>query len=179
MKPYCRVLYNKIRFTLRWLIIPGFRSNGIQMFSGALRLHLDRSCHVEFEDRIVSDGRMVINVGKNAHLHIGRRVYFNEDAMISCKGNISIGNGCKFGPNVKIFDNNHRFDANRGVLDIHSCGSIEIEENCWIAANVVILKGAHIGKNSVIGAGCVVDGFIPEKSIVTQGRSLLIERIRE
>ena len=33
---------------------------------------------------------------------------------------------------------------------------IVIGKHCWIASNVVILKGVTIGNNCVIGAGCVV-----------------------
>jgi len=130
-------------------------------------------------NKIVSDGRTVIIVDENAELKIGDRVYFNEDVMISCKGSVKIGNGCKFGPNVKIFDNNHKFNAENGVSEMHSVGSVEIGENCWVGTNAVLLKGAKIGNNSVIGAGCVISGEIPAKSIVTQGRDLSIQSMRE
>ena len=96
----------------------------------------------------------------------------------SCKRSVEIGSGCKFGPNVKIFDNNHKFDKEYGVSNEHTYDEIKIGENCWIAANVVILKGTSIGKNSVVGAGCVISGNIPEASIVTQNRKLEIERMR-
>lgn len=39
--------------------------------------------------------------------------------------------------------------------------------HCWVASNAVILKGADIGDNCVIGAGCVVKGTIPAGSLVT------------
>ena len=178
MKPYALVLHNRIRFTILSLRVPGLKISGIHMFGRNLKLHLHKSAKIIFGDRIISDGRMVIMVGEAAELWIGSGVYFNEDAMISCKGSVKIGDGCKFGPNVKIFDNNHRFNSVDGVLGTHSVGSVEIGENCWIASNAVILKGAKIGKNSVIGAGCVVSGVVPEKSIVTQGRELLVQPMK-
>lgn len=179
MKPYALVLHNRIRLTLLSLRVPGLKISGIHMFGRNLKLRFHKSAQIIFGDRIISDGRMVIMVGEDAELRIGNGVYFNEDAMISCKGSVKIGHGCKFGPNVKIFDNNHRFNAVAGVLGTHSVGTVEIGENCWIASNAVILKGAKIGRNSVIGAGCVVSGEIPEKSIVTQGRELVIQSMRE
>ena len=42
---------------------------------------------------------------------------------------------------------------------------ITIEDNVWIGANVVVLTGVKIGKNSVIGAGSVVTKDIPENVI--------------
>lgn len=47
-----------------------------------------------------------------------------------------------------------------------------IGKNVWIAANCCILKGAKIGDNSIIGAGCVVSGEIPANTIVTLVRQL-------
>ncbi|MFL0198961.1 DapH/DapD/GlmU-related protein, partial [Clostridium sp. WILCCON 0269] len=38
---------------------------------------------------------------------------------------------------------------------------IHIGNNVWIAANVVIIGGVHIGDNAVIGAGSVVTKDIP------------------
>ena len=57
-------------------------------------------------------------------------------------------------------------------------GSIRIGNNCWIASNAVILKGAEIGDNCVIGAGCVVKGVIPSGSIVRPNINYVIEKIR-
>ena len=178
MKPYFRVLYNAIRFALKKLRTRDFKVHSVELFGYNTKLRMGKKSKVSFGEKIVSDGRMVMIVDNSGKLTIGSHVYFNEDAMISCKGQIEIGSGCRFGPNVKIFDNNHRFDAANGVTDQHNAGDIFIGENCWIGANVVILKDTKIGKNSVIGAGCVVSGVIPEKSIVTQGRELRIQPMR-
>lgn len=42
---------------------------------------------------------------------------------------------------------------------------ITIEEDYWIASNVVICGGVTIGKGSVIGAGSVVTRSIPPRSL--------------
>lgn len=180
MKPYFLVVYNRIRFSFKHLIVcRGLSADRIQMFSAHTKLALKASSTVIFGTRIVSDGRCVMIVDDQAILQIGSHVYFNEDTMISCKSSIMIGAGCRFGPNVKIFDNNHKFDAKYGVSEKHTSAPILIGENCWIGANVVILKGTTIGKNCVIGAGCVVRGNIPDCSIVTQSRELHIQPIRD
>ncbi|MDD7670222.1 MAG: DapH/DapD/GlmU-related protein [Ruminococcus sp.] len=77
-----------------------------------------------------------------------------------------------------FFDNNHKFGTS-GVNRECKAGVIEIGKNCWIASNAVILKGAKIGYNCVIGAGCVVNCEIPEGSIVRQKNNLHIEKIVE
>lgn len=179
MKPYLLVGYNRVRFCLKKIRVPQFEATGIQMFGRNTKICFRKKSTVHFGDRIISDGRMVIIVDDNAKLFIGDRTYFNEGAMISCKGMIKIGEGCKFGPNVKIFDNNHKYDVVNGVSDEHNVGKIMIGEHCWIGANSVILKGAKIGPNCVIGAGCIISGEIPENSVVTQGRELTIKPMRE
>lgn len=179
MKPYLLVLHNKIRFLFKKIKYTEFKTKGIQLFSRNTRFSFQMHSKVNFGDKIINDGRFVAVVADNASLTIGDGVYFNEDVMISCKSEVVIGNGCQFGPDVKIFDNNHRFNAEQGVLSSHKSEPIYIGENCWIGANVVILKGTVIGKNSVIGAGCVVSSNVPKNSVVTQGRELNIEPMRK
>jgi acetyltransferase-like isoleucine patch superfamily enzyme len=69
---------------------------------------------------------------------------------------------------VKIFDNNHRFSREEGVIRECAAGCITVGRNCWIASDVVLLKGTDIGDNCVIGAGCVIRGKVPAGSLVTR-----------
>ena len=85
MKPYLLVAHNLIRLNLqRWFCCRGLQFHGISMLSRNTKLIADKTAHVTFGERIVSDGRTVFIVGANANLTIGNGVYFNEDAMISC-----------------------------------------------------------------------------------------------
>lgn len=99
--------------------------------------------------------------------------------MISVKSSVEIGDGCQFGPNVKIFDNNHMFTSNEGVLPLHKSSPIKIGKKCWISSDVIILKGVSIGDNCVIGAGCIIKDDIPSKSIVTLQNNLKIRHIED
>ncbi len=119
-----------------------------------------------------------VYIGKTAYLEIGNKVYFNIGLKLSCQNKIIIGNNCIFGPDVKIYDNDHKYEKYQGVNTTkHSLGEIVIGNNCWIAANVVILKDTIIGDNCVIGAGTVVKGSIPANSLVTSDRELKIKPI--
>lgn len=179
MKPYFKVIFNKIKFNLIRLIkCSNFKIDRISLFNYNTKIVVNKTSSVLLGNKIVSDGRCVIMVDYCANLVIGDNVYFNEGAMISCKEKVIIGSGCRFGPNVKIFDNNHCFDRDHGVLPIHVTDEIIIGKNCWIASNVTILKGTQIGDNCIIGAGCVIKGIIPEKSIVTQEKKLRIKPVK-
>ena len=75
-------------------------------------------------DRVESDGRVSITTGYSSRLNIGSGVYFNDGAVISCLGKITIGDNTLFGPGVKIFDNNHRFSREEGVSRECAAGCI-------------------------------------------------------
>ena len=107
-------------------------------------------------------------------LTIGEGCYFNRYCMISAHQEVSIGDHCMFGPGVKIFDNNHKHSPETGVSPELTTAPISIGDGCWIASDVIILKGAKIGKNCVIGAGCIVSGAVPDGSVVRVSQTLEI-----
>lgn len=107
-------------------------------------------------------------------ISIGNKVYMNRFCMISAHDSVTIGNNCLFGPGVKIFDNNHQYNPQTGVSTNLNSAPILIGNNCWIASNVVILKGSKIGDNCVIGAGCIIHGTIPSGSIVKNKQEINI-----
>ena len=148
------------------------------LFDRELKLRLGPGSKVDIGDRVESDGRLSIVTAHYGKLSIGNDVYFNDGVMISCLGRIDIGDGTLFGPGVTIFDNNHYFSpggVNRDCVE----GCIRIGAGCWIASNAVILKGADIGDNSVIGAGCVIKEIIPAGSIVTVHQEKSVKVIEE
>jgi len=179
MKPYFLVLHNKIKFALKKVKCRGLQVSGIQMFNRDSKLIFSKNSNINIGNKTVTDGRCVIIVGENANLSIGNNCYFNEQTMISAKSSVIIGNGVKFGPNVKIFDNNHKFNSINGVSNDHSSSPISIGDNSWLASNVVVLKGSTIGKNCIIGANCVIKENIPDCSIVTQSNSLHIKTMEK
>lgn len=173
-----RSLHNRCR--LQWK--KWFGCRGLQFGSGILldrefRLRLNSGSRVTLGDRVESDGRVSITTGYSSRLNIGSGVYFNDGAVISCLGKITIGENTLFGPGVKIFDNNHRFSREEGVSRECAAGCITIGRSCWIASDVVLLKGADIGDNCVIGAGCIIRGKVPAGSLVTRSGEQTIRPI--
>lgn len=110
----------------------------------------------------------------NGVLEIGEGTYFNRYCMISAHERVAIGKHCMFGPGVKIFDNNHKHTPETGVSGQLNTAPIFIGNNSWIASDAIILKGARIGNNCVIGAGCIVRGKVPDGSVVTTEERLTL-----
>lgn len=118
-----------------------------------------------------------IVVAGGGKLVIGNGVFFNNNVNCVCRNSVCIEDGCRFGPNVCIYDHDHVFDKN-GVTDEYRLGEIYIGKGSWIGANVVVLRGTHIGEGCVIGAGVIVKGDIPPHSLVTaENRKLSINPI--
>lgn len=113
-------------------------------------------------------------------INIGKSVFFNNYCTIASMSSITIGEGTLFGENVKVYDHNHCYkDKSIPIKEQgYTTAPIVIGRHCWIASNVVILKGVTIGDNCVIGAGCVVYKDIPDNSIVTQKQDLVIRPIQ-
>ena len=117
---------------------------------------------------------------KGAVIKIGKACFFNHGCSINALEKIEIGDECIFGENVKIYDHNHRFaDTEIKIRDQgYTTGLVHVGSRCWLGSNVVLLKGACIGNNCVMGAGCVISQKIPDNSIVTMDRQIKVESIR-
>ena len=164
-----RSLHNRCRLQWKkWFGCRGLQFGSSILLDRELRLRLNSGSRVTLGDRVESDGRVSITTGYSSQLNIGSGAYFNDGAVISCLGKIDIGENTLFGPGVKIFDNNHRFSREEGVSRECTAGCITVGRSCWIASDVVLLKGTDIGDNCVIGAGCVIRGEVPAGSLVTR-----------
>lgn len=110
----------------------------------------------------------MVCIENNGKIQIGNGVFMNKNCSINCLENVTIGNDCLFGENVKIYDHNHKFRnfdkpiAKQGF----KTAPVYIGNNCWFGSNVVILKGVHIGDHVIVGAGCIINKNIPANTIV-------------
>ena len=177
---YFRCLYNYIRLSAKKIFgCVKISGSMFHTFSKHTSLEFKKYSSVNMGKNIQSDGFVRIVVGNNAKLSIGKSTYFNSGCVISAMDEIEIGENCLFGPNVVVFDNNHKFSKGEGVSYEHVCSKIEIGNNCWIGSGAIILMGTTIGDNCVIGAGCKVSGNIPSGSIVTMHCEKHIHQIED
>jgi acetyltransferase-like isoleucine patch superfamily enzyme len=116
---------------------------------------------------------------KGAILHIGDNVGISG-AVISSMLSITIGNNVLIGSGALITDNDaHPIhpDFRRDNTKI-LVAAILIEDDVFIGARSIILKGVTIGKGSIIGAGAVVTRNVPEYSIVAGNPAKVIGDVR-
>ncbi len=118
-----------------------------------------------------------VNIMKNSYLYahdsgqliIGNNFSMNTNVQLGAAGgHILIGNNCAIGPNCVLRAANHNFDTLDKPFNQqgHQFGEINLEDDVWIAANVVITANVRIGKSSVVAAGAVVTNDVKEMSVV-------------
>ena len=106
-----------------------------------------------------------IAVVNGGFVSIGNNVNLNRNTILVCHDHVSIGDNCAVGHNVLIYDHDHNFGI-KGLEKGYKTAPVVIENNCWIGAGAIILRGTHVGEGCVIGAGAVVRGNIPAHSLV-------------
>lgn len=113
-----------------------------------------------------------------ARITIGSHVFFNNYCSLNASREITIGGYTIFGEGVKVYDHNHCYrDHTKPIKEQgYSVAPVHIGAHCWIASNVVILKGVSIGDRSVIGAGCVIYKDVPAGSVVICRQDLQVRQ---
>ena len=105
-----------------------------------------------------------LNICENAKFESG---YFtvNSGSAIICARHIVFGNDVMVGRNVIILDSDHHqiLDENNRV--VNTARDTVIEDHVWLASNTIVLKGVHIEKGSIVGAGTVVTKDIGHNSM--------------
>ena len=111
--------------------------------------------------------RACIYITHGGTVNIGNNVGMSSPCLW-IKESLTIGNNVKIGGNCIIMDNDvHQIDhlvrrSNKGGV---KSSPVIIEDDAWLGANVLVLKGVTIGARSIIGAGSVVTKSIPADCI--------------
>ncbi len=134
------------------------------------------------------------NTDKIKFAHRGINVSIGDDFVYSNEGNIAIGDNtvigksCTlfatnakinigkyvvFGPHITVVTGDHRTDIIGEYM--HKIGDdlklpendkpVTIEDDVWLGANAVILKGVTIGRGSVVAAGAIVNKSVEPYTI--------------
>lgn len=114
--------------------------------------------------------RCSIRVEDGAKLQIGDFSGISGGCIWATES-ITIGSYVNIGANCIIMDGDihnidwqlRRKDRNTSIPYKHK--PIIIEDDVWLGANTIVLKGVTIGARSIIGAGSVVTKDIPADSI--------------
>lgn len=115
--------------------------------------------------------------GAKIHIKDGVRIGFRT--VITAYENIVIGEDTLISPDVFITDHDHGIKKGRPFkYQKMTVEPVYISKNVWVGTKSVILKGAVIMRNSVIGAGSVVKYCVPWCSLVAGVPAKIIKVIK-
>lgn len=124
--------------------------------------------------------------GCNTTFGRGSNANFNFVCLDVCP--VTIGKNVFIGPNATIAtpmhpflpeERNERQRADGSTYSLEYAKPIVVEDNCWLASNVVICGGVTVGEGSVIGAGSVVTRDVPPHSLAAGNPCRVIRQITE
>lgn len=109
------------------------------------------------------------NISVGDDVSLGTRCFIK-----SPNAKVTIGSKVMFGPDVVIIGGDHntaltgRFMKDIDIKDTlpENDANVTIEDDVWIGARAVILKGVVIGRGAVVGAGSVVTKTVPPYAMV-------------
>jgi acetyltransferase-like isoleucine patch superfamily enzyme len=112
-------------------------------------------------------------------LEIGDRCVIGARSILTAHSSITIGDDVWFGQNVFVSDASHGYqDPETPIGDqLGDHQPVSIGAGSWVGHGAVILPGAQIGRQVVIGAGSVVRGTIPDHSVAAGVPAKVVRRL--
>lgn len=117
--------------------------------------------------------RFPIRVKEPWNIYLYDRCHIMGGGLISAAGaKFIMKKNSGAAENLTVFTTSHPSYVGEWFLDkgngneYAEAKDIIVEEDAWIAANVTLLMGSHIGRGAVIGAGSIIRNPIPPYAIV-------------
>ena len=134
----------------------------------------------------------LLTFAHGGRITVGQWCYIGEGSRIWSAGRIDIGDRVMISHNVNIFDNlthpvdpvlrHQHFRAIASVGHPHRIDlgerPVRINDDAWIAAGAMVLRGVIIGKAAIVGAGAVVTHDVPPFAIVAGNPARVIRYVK-
>jgi acetyltransferase-like isoleucine patch superfamily enzyme len=124
-------------------------------------VHIGRRCFI---------GRATLDtLGGNGRIEIGDGsiIYTGAELLCHHRSTIRIGRNVLFTRQAGAVTGGHMFDDPNATILSQGIrtADITVGDDCWIGYRAVLLPGAKIGSGTVVAAGAVVVGELPEKVV--------------
>jgi len=141
--------------------------DGVILSSGWEEYHLALHRPVKL-DALLESSEIVVGAGSILH---GTHIF--------AVGQVRIGRRCMLAGNTVMMDcNYHPLEPElRHVALSFDYEPVVLGDNVWIGLNTILLPGASVGENSVIGAGSVVTRPIPPDCVAAGNQARVIRRL--
>ena len=146
------------------------------------RFRVEDGARLTTHNRVELSYGNTLSLSKNAKMEIGY-FYTGVGANIICDYKMTIGNNVMIGRDVCIFDSDyHKIFSQEGEV-INPKKEVIIEDNCWLGARSMVLKGSHIKEGAIISANSMVIGdvegnrvFVNKRESKSIGKNIMWER---
>ncbi len=164
----------------RWLRWKGVVLKGRVFVIGKPYFHVSKDSKIILEEGVTLNSSAKENPSGIVHpcrlttMCSGAEIIIGEGsglsgATICSSKSVFIGKYVGLGANVSIFDTDfhsinpwlRRFENDSNTLSKR----VVVDDYVWLGANSIVLKGVHIGKGAVIGAGSVVTKDVPPLTV--------------
>lgn len=110
---------------------------------------------------------------------IGDRCVVGAGSTFTAHSSITLGDDVWLGQNVFISDASHGYqDPDTPIgLQLGRHQPVAVGSGTWIGHGAIILPGATIGRQVVVGAGSVVRGVVPDHSVVAGVPAQIVRRL--
>ena len=111
-------------------------------------------------------------------VRIGDRTMIGRGSHVVGHFSIDIGDDIQTGPYVYITDQNHVYEDPDMPIGLQwpKEASVSVGSGTWLGTGVVVLPGAQIGRNVVVGAGSVVIGELPDHCVAVGSPARVVKR---
>ena len=113
------------------------------------------------------------------NISVGKNFYTNHNVTILDGAKVSFGDNVFIAPNCVFSTAGHAIDSEQRTKGLEIALPITVGNNVWIGTNVSVLPGVTIGKDTIIGAGSVVNKDIPEGVIAAGNPCRVIRKITD
>ncbi|PZM94219.1 MAG: transferase [Actinobacteria bacterium] len=142
------------------------------------RIRLRRGVRVTIGDRTRIN--KLVRFAGPGEITIGADCLLNG-TWIGCWTSVTIGNRCLLS-DCELVDNDfHNLDPERrhDPPVPASRAPIVVEDNVWIGAHALVMKGVRIGRDSVVGAATVVRSDVPQRVVVIGNPQQIVKKFDE
>ncbi|WP_420030317.1 acyltransferase [Rhodococcus ruber] len=188
--------HSRNQVTCRFMKFLGVKTLGRIRLYGRPRISIADGSSIILGDNVVIAGQWRKNdldargptilrtLSSGAEISVGSDTGMTS-VTISAARKITIGSRVLLGAGVIVTDSDHHVADLQDVSARRSAGrppsksqhEVQIEDDVFVGARAIILKGTRIGRGSVVGAGSVASGVLEPHSIYAGNPARLVRRL--
>lgn len=127
------------------------------------RIVIGENCQMKNGECLMEDDNNKIIIGAHTTIQPNTQLASIEGCSII------IGEDCMFSSDIVVRTGDSHSIVNSNNERVNKSEDVHIGDHCWVGHRVMILKGAFIARNTIIGAGSIVNKQFEQENTVLAG----------